>query len=88
MSTAPLSDGQRGNLQPAMQRRLAQLQSAMGGVADAPATTVEGTTAAATQALSPSAVNVQATQNKPFVEKYWFPLGGLLAMGLMAGVLI
>ena len=88
MSTAPLPDGHRGDLQPAMQRRLAQLQSAMGGTAGAPETTVAATTAAAPLAPCPSAVNVQATQNKPLVKKYWFPLGGLLAMGLMAGVLI
>lgn len=88
MSTAPLVDGHRGDLQPAMRRRLAQLQSTMGEAADAPATTVAGTSATASQASSTSAVDVQAKQNKPLVEKYWFPLGGVLAMGLMAGVLI
>ena len=64
MSTVILPDGHRGDLQPAMQRRLAQLQSAMGEAADAPATTVAGTRATASQAPSPSAVDVQAKQNK------------------------
>lgn len=87
MFTVPLPGGNRGDLQPAMQRRLAQLHCAMGGAPDAPATTFEDTRATESQAPNPLAMNIQATQNKPLADRYLFPLGGLLALGLMAGVL-
>lgn len=86
MSTAPLPDGHRSDLQPALQRRLAQLHCAMGSAADAPTTTVAAPSAPASQAPGCSAVSALATPTKPWIAKRLFLLGGLLALGLVAAV--
>jgi hypothetical protein len=85
MSTAPLPDGNRGDLQPAMQRRLAQLQSAMGTTTDAPSVSAPAHSAPAPQAHGQVTTNAQTTPKNPVTAKHLFPLSGLLALGLVAG---
>lgn len=86
MSTAPQPDGNRGDLQPAMQRRLAQLQSAMGTPPpDAPAVPVPPHSAPATLAHDQVATNGHTTpKKKPGTTKHLLALSGLLALGLVA----
>lgn len=86
MSTVPLPNGYRSDLQPALQRRLAQLHSAMGSAAEGPTTIVDCPSAPAFLAQGPSAVGAPARPTKPWVAKCLFHLGGLLALGLVAAV--
>lgn len=86
MSTVPLPNGYRSDLQPALQRRQAQLHSAMGSAAEGPTTIVDCPSAPAFLAQGPSAVGAPARPTKPWVAKCLFPLGGLLALGLVAAV--
>lgn len=84
MSTARQPDGHRGDFQPAMQRRLAQLHAAMGGAVD---TTDDALPAPATQAPGRASASTRAVPTKRVSSLPLLSLGGLLALGITAAIL-
>lgn len=84
MSTARQPDGHRGDFQPAMQRRLAQLHAAMGGAVD---TTDDALPAPATQAPGRASASTRAVPTKRVSALPLLSLGGLLALGITAAIL-
>lgn len=87
MPASHLPQGARGDVQPAMQRRLAQLHSAMGSGGDTPLSARGTTTALSPQSPGAGTLDARVTSRVPLPAKPLVLMGGLLLLGLMAGAL-
>ncbi len=87
MSFSTRPEGARGDVQPAMQRRLAQLHSAMGGEANAPVPMCDAAGAQAMQPPGGTTTGRYDAPKKPWITKPLLLMGGLLLLGLLISAL-
>ncbi len=87
MSFSTRPEGARGDVQPAMQRRLAQLHTAMGSEANAPVPMCAAAGAQAMQPLGGTSTGTNDALNKRWITQPVLLMGGLLLLGLVTAAL-
>lgn len=87
MSASTLPEGARGDIQPAMQRRLAQLHSAMGSEANAPVPICAGIDAQTRPSDGGTTTGSHDAPKKPWTARPMLLMGGLLLLGLVTAAL-